>query len=118
MATVAPCFAGPSMLRSLPANLVRAPKPASPRRTGSGGNTGNALAVHRVQARQSGEPAFAAPLGLYMYSVPGGLTIEEGKTDYAIELGKAFQAPQLIKAVLDSENNGRIPGSTGAEHTA
>jgi hypothetical protein len=53
-----------------------------------------------------------------MYSVPGGLTIEEGKTDYTIELGKAFKAPQEIKAVLDSENNGRIPGSTGAEHTA
>jgi hypothetical protein len=30
----------------------------------------------------------------YMYSVPGGLTIEEGKTDYTIELGKAFKAPQ------------------------
>src|SRR6266851_4249406 len=53
---------GPSMLRSLPANLVRPPKPASPRRTGSGGNTGNALAVPRGQARQSGEPAFATPL--------------------------------------------------------
>jgi 5-methylcytosine-specific restriction endonuclease McrA len=51
------------MIRSLPANLVRPPKPASPRRTGSGGNTGNALAVPRGQARQSGEPAFAAPLG-------------------------------------------------------
>src|SRR5262245_20201374 len=53
-----------------------------------------------------------------MYSVPGGLTIDEGKTDYTIELGKAFKAPQSIKAVLDSEYNGRIPGSTGAEHTA
>src|ERR1700736_5802147 len=58
-----PIFGGPSMIGSLPANLVRPPKPASPRRTGSGGNTGNALAVHRGQARQSGEPAFAAPLG-------------------------------------------------------
>ena len=82
------------MIRSLPANLVRPPNPASPRRTASGGNTANALAVSRDQARQSGEPAFAAPLGLYMYSVPGGLTIEEGKTDYTIELGKAFTAPQ------------------------
>jgi hypothetical protein len=31
---------------------------------------------------------------MYMHSVPGGLTIEEGKTDYTIELGKAFKAPQ------------------------
>jgi hypothetical protein len=54
----------------------------------------NALAVPRGQATQSGKPAFAAPLGLYTYSVPGGLTIEEGKTDYTIELGKAFKAPQ------------------------
>ena len=53
-----------------------------------------------------------------MYCVPSGLTIEEGKTDFTIELSQAFKAPQLIKAVLDSENNGRIPGSTGAEHTA
>jgi hypothetical protein len=82
------------MIRSLPANLVRAPKPASPRRTGSGGSTGKALAVPCGQARQSGKPAFAAPLDLYMHSVPGGLTIEEGKTDYTIELGKAFKAPQ------------------------
>jgi hypothetical protein len=82
------------MIRSLPTNLVRPPKPASPRRTGSGGNAANDLAVHRIQVRQSGERAFAAPLGLYMYSVPGGLTIEEGKTDYTIELGKAFKAPQ------------------------
>jgi hypothetical protein len=82
------------MIRSLPANLVRPPKPASPRRTGSDGNTQSALAVPRGQARQSGEPAFAAPHDLYMYSVPGGLTIEEGKTDYTIELGKAFKAPQ------------------------
>jgi hypothetical protein len=44
-------------------NLVRPPKPASPRRTGSGGSTVNALAVPRGQVRQSGEPAFAAPLG-------------------------------------------------------
>jgi hypothetical protein len=26
-----------------------------------------------------------------MYNVPDGLTIEEGKTDYVIELGKGFQ---------------------------
>jgi hypothetical protein len=51
------------MINSLLANLVRPPKPASPRRTGSGGNTANALAVPRGQARQSGEPAFAAPIG-------------------------------------------------------
>jgi hypothetical protein len=82
------------MRRLIPANLVRPSKPASPRLTGSGGNRGNAAAVHRGQARQSGERAFASPLGLYMYSVPGGLTIEEGKTDYTIELGKAFKAPQ------------------------
>ena len=56
-------FAGPSLVRSLPANLVRPPKPGSPRRTGRGGNTVNVLAVPRGQARQSGEPAFAAPLG-------------------------------------------------------
>jgi hypothetical protein len=31
-----------------------------------------------------------------MYSVPGGLTIEEGKTDYTIELGKAFKAPRRL----------------------
>ena len=31
--------------------------------------------------------------GPYMYGVPGGLTIEEGKTAYTIELGKAFKAP-------------------------
>ena len=58
-----PYFVTPSIIRSLPTNLVHPPKPASPRRTGSGGNTGNALAVPRGQARQSGEPAFAAPLG-------------------------------------------------------
>jgi hypothetical protein len=29
-----------------------------------------------------------------MYCVPGGLTIEEGKADYTMELGKAFKAPQ------------------------
>jgi hypothetical protein len=42
------------------------------------------------------EPAHvvAWPPDWYMYSVPGGLTIEEGKTDYTIELGKAFKAPQ------------------------
>jgi hypothetical protein len=43
-------FAGPSLISSLPTNLVRPPKPASPRRPGSGGNTGNALAVPRGQA--------------------------------------------------------------------
>jgi len=43
--------------------LARPPKHGSPRRTGSGGNTVNALAVHRDEASQSGEPAFAAPLG-------------------------------------------------------
>jgi hypothetical protein len=26
-----------------------------------------------------------------MYNVPDGLTIEEGKTDYVIELGNGFQ---------------------------
>ena len=26
-----------------------------------------------------------------MYNVPGGLTIEEGKKDYVVELGKAFK---------------------------
>jgi hypothetical protein len=26
-----------------------------------------------------------------MYNVPGGLTIEQGKTDYVIELGKGFK---------------------------
>jgi hypothetical protein len=62
LATVAPYFGGPSLIRSLPANLVRPPNPASPRRTGSGGNTVNALAVPRGQARQSCEPAFAVPL--------------------------------------------------------
>jgi hypothetical protein len=51
------------MVSSLPSNLVRPPKPAWPRRTGSGGNPVNALAVHPGQARQSGEPAVAAPLG-------------------------------------------------------
>jgi hypothetical protein len=51
------------MLKSLQANLVRPPKPASPRRNGSGVNTGNALAVRRGQVKQSGEPAFAAPVG-------------------------------------------------------
>jgi hypothetical protein len=29
----------------------------------------------------------------YIYSVPGGLTIEEGKTDYTIELGKDWKPP-------------------------
>jgi hypothetical protein len=56
----APCFGGPSKIRSIPANLVLPPKPASLRRTGSGGNTANALAVNRARARQSDEPAFAA----------------------------------------------------------
>ena len=60
-----------------PANLVRPPKPASPPRTVSVGNTGNALAVPRGQPRQSGEPALAAPLGFSDTLYPQSAANEE-----------------------------------------
>jgi hypothetical protein len=63
-----PSFGGPLMISSLPANLVRPPKPASPRRTGSGGNTGNA------QDNYAGIPGHAKPNGsptrFYLHPAP------------------------------------------------
>src|SRR5947208_428214 len=56
------------MISAIPANLVRPPAPASHRRTGSGGNTRNALAVHRCQA--VGRACFRGQGWLRRHSVP------------------------------------------------
>jgi hypothetical protein len=45
---------------------------------------------YTVMVKGSPQGGKGAP---YMYTVPGGLTIEEGKTDYTIELGKDWKAP-------------------------
>jgi hypothetical protein len=48
------------------------------------------IGKYTVMVKGSPQGGKGAP---YMYTVPGGMTIEEGKTDYAIELGKNWKAP-------------------------
>jgi hypothetical protein len=49
------------------------------------------IGKYTVMVKGSAPGGKGAP---YMYTAPGGLTIEEGKTDYTIELGKDFKTPQ------------------------
>lgn len=44
--------------------------------------------VARLEKKEAGGKGGPPP----MYTVPGGLKIEEGKTDYTIDLGKDFKA--------------------------
>ena len=45
----------------------------------------------RQEAKKKGQDAKKKGPGISRYDVPGGLTIEEDKTDYVIELGKGFK---------------------------
>jgi hypothetical protein len=56
-----PCFRGPTVIKSFPADVIRPRKHDSPHRIASGGNAVIAFVVPCGQARQSGEHAFGAP---------------------------------------------------------
>jgi hypothetical protein len=49
------------------------------------------IGKYAIMLERTSQAAVKKGPGKTMYNVPDGLTIEEGKTDYVIELGKGFK---------------------------